>query len=384
MKSDNEKQKKIYQFYINDNKRNDLEYHFKTNTIDTTKYNCLTFLPKALLFQFMRLANIYFLITAIIQCIPAISPLGAETALIPIIFVLSVSLIREAIEDLERRKLDKLQNSEPSEVYDSGVWKSTMSGQLKIGQLVQVEKDNTFPADLILIDSSLPEGICYIETGTLDGEKTLKLKSSPAETRDKFKIDKNKISNFSFTGHMICDSPNPALYQFSGKANASFSSDNKSENKDKDNEINDIKSNNSDNTNNNKLEFFPNEHQLLLKGAKLRNTDWIIGIVVYVGHHNKIMMNSKSPRIKYSSVENLMNRLLVAILILQCILCIFCACLRGPFYTKYIEDIPDFENLYNFGYTVESIISYFTHMLLLNTMIPISLIITLEITKLIQ
>ena len=110
------KKEKLYQFYINNNQKNTSEFKFKDNKVDTTKYNVITFLPKALLFQFMRLANIYFLICAIIQCIPVISPLGASTAVVPIVIVLSVSLIREGIEDCARAKLDKEQNSEPAEV----------------------------------------------------------------------------------------------------------------------------------------------------------------------------------------------------------------------------------------------------------------------------
>ena len=144
----------LYEFYVNNNLSNKLNYHFKDNKIDTTKYNCITFLPKALLFQFMRPANIYFLICAIIQCIPAISPLDAETALIPIIIVLSVSLIREGIEDCARARLDKEQNSEPAEVYRDNQWEKTQSGNLLIGEIVEVKQDFSFPADLILIDSS--------------------------------------------------------------------------------------------------------------------------------------------------------------------------------------------------------------------------------------
>ena len=109
--------KKLYQFHINDNLKNKTEYHFKDNKVDTTKYNCITFLPKSLLYQFMRLANVYFLICAIIQCIPAISPLGPATAIVPLVIVLSVSLIREGYEDCKRANLDKEQNSEPAEVY---------------------------------------------------------------------------------------------------------------------------------------------------------------------------------------------------------------------------------------------------------------------------
>ena len=163
-KKNTSKHDKLYQFYINNNDKNTSEFHFKDNKVDTTKYNVITFLPKALLFQFMRLANVYFLICAIIQCIPAISPLGASTAVVPIVIVLSVSLIREGIEDCSRAKLDKEQNSEPAEVYRDGKWENVTSGQLKMGEIVAVKQDNAFPADLVLIDSELPEGICFIET----------------------------------------------------------------------------------------------------------------------------------------------------------------------------------------------------------------------------
>jgi hypothetical protein len=49
-----------YQFYINDNLRNIQEYKFKNNKINTRKYSWATFIPRALLLQFARPANIYF------------------------------------------------------------------------------------------------------------------------------------------------------------------------------------------------------------------------------------------------------------------------------------------------------------------------------------
>ena len=351
----------LYEFYVNNNLSNKLNYHFKDNKIDTTKYNCITFLPKALLFQFMRPANIYFLICAIIQCIPAISPLDAETALIPIIIVLSVSLIREGIEDCARARLDKEQNSEPAEVYRDNQWEKTQSGDLLIGEIVEVKQDFSFPADLILIDSSLPEGICFIETGTLDGEKTLKLKNSPTQTAGKFNNEsKNKIENFNASGNIICDHPNPALYQLNGKFHF--------------------------NINGKESDIPLDAKQLLLKGAKLRNTQWIIGIVCYTGHNCKIIQNSKEPRTKYSSVETLMNYSLLIIFGIQTFLCIISAICRGLYYKKNIEDIEEGLDLdlTEYSYGVEGLISYFTYLLLLNTMIPISLIVTLEIVKLIQ
>ena len=171
----------------------------------------------------MRFANIYFLIIAIIQCLPIISPLGATTAILPLVFVLTVSIIREGYEDCQRAKIDKEQNCEISEVFRNGKWVKIKSGDLKMGEIVSVKKDCTFPADLVLIDSDLPDGICYIETGTLDGEKNLKLKASPDFTKGKFiggKIDKvqnyietqNIVESFNNSNHNINNLNNNGIF----------------------------------------------------------------------------------------------------------------------------------------------------------------------------
>lgn len=76
------------------------------NYIRTTKYTAITFLPMSLFNQFKRYANIYFLIVAILQSIPAISPLNPLSAIAPLIFVISLSMIREGYEDLKRYQAD--------------------------------------------------------------------------------------------------------------------------------------------------------------------------------------------------------------------------------------------------------------------------------------
>ena len=356
-----------YQFYINDNLRNTQNFKFNNNKINTRKYNWVTFIPHALLLQFARPANVYFLISAILQCIPQISPLTPLTALVPIIFVLSISLIREGIEDCHRAELDRQQNNEPTMVYQNHNWNDTISGNLQIGELVLVEQNMTFPADLILIDSELNEGICFIETGTLDGEKTLKQKESPKEISGKLNIKREPINGFDISGIVITDPPNQDLYLLS--------------------KIMKIKINNG-----NEETISLSAKQLLLKGAKLKNTKWVIGIVVYVGHDCKIMKNSKNPVTKYSSLEKLMNKGLLFIFIFQAILCITAAILRGIFYhhneldkvDKITKKRPIGFGYTEYNYSIESFLNYFTYMLLLNTLIPISLIITLEIVKLIQ
>ena len=362
MKLNSTGEKETYEFYINDTLRNREKYNFPSNTINTKKYNWLTFIPHALLIQFARPANIYFLVSAILNCIPSISPISPVTAIIPLVFVLAVSLIREALEDCSRQRLDQKQNNEPIMVYRNKSWEQTISGDLQIGELILVTQDNTFPADLILLDSGLNDGICFIETGTLDGEKTLKQRDSPKEFAGKLN-DKNKEPDegFDISGQVITDPPNQDLYLLSKIMKVSF--------------------------NKGPEETIPlSAKQLLLKGAKLKNTPFVIGIIVYVGHDCKIMKNAKDPVTKYSSLERLMNFGLIAIFIFQAILCIIAAVLRGYYYHhNHLDDVdPKGFGYTKYRYAIESFLNYFTYMLLLNCLIPISLIITLEVVKLIQ
>ena len=309
----------FYKFYINNPSKNRKELKFSNNEIDTTKYNIFTFLPKALFFQFARPANIYFLISAILQNIPMISPLKPLTAILPLVIVLSVSLIREGMEDYTRYKLDKQQNNEKCDKYNSNkrIWEQSRSGDLYVGDIISIKENETFPADVILIDSNLPEGICYVETGSLDGEKTLKLKEASKITGGLYNNEGEKSTIFYMEGTVLADQPNPELYSLNGKIH--------------------LKYNNNILLNSDQLKVIDiplDSKQLLLKGAKLKNTQWVIGIVVYSGLNCKIMKNSKDPVTKYSSLEKLMNLALIFIFIFQGVLCIISAILRGYYYKK--------------------------------------------------
>jgi hypothetical protein len=83
---------------------------FVTNYISTTQYTLWNFLPLSLFNQFRRIANFYFLIIAILQSIPSISPLNPVTAIAPLIFVVGVSMLRDGYEDYKRYKADKETN----------------------------------------------------------------------------------------------------------------------------------------------------------------------------------------------------------------------------------------------------------------------------------
>jgi hypothetical protein len=93
------------------------QFKFASNYQSTTKYNLLTFFPVCLFMQFKRVANIYFLVTAVLQSIPVVSALNPITAIVPLVFVLAISMIREGIEDYYRYKSDKEANSSPVLIY---------------------------------------------------------------------------------------------------------------------------------------------------------------------------------------------------------------------------------------------------------------------------
>ena len=367
--SKNEKKEQFYEFYINDNIKN-REYKLKNNLITTTKYNFITFIPKSLLFQFFRLSNVYFLLTAIIQSIPLISPLTSLTAIIPLIFVLGVSMIRELIEDLVRNNYDNLNNEEEVIVLRNNRFIKSMSKTLQCGEVILVYENKSIPADMIIIDSGFEEGTCYVETSSLDGEKTLKLKVANKYTQGFFsnEIKENKgiekfiqPGEFNFEGFIKINMPNIDLNYVNGTLHTKF----KKENKNIEEDIN-ISTN-----------------EFLLKGSILKNTNWIIGIVVYTGMSNKIILNSRKPRLKMSKVEKSLNYYLVFIFLFQILCCIECSLFHHFEYSKHKKFYDNFI-LFSNNIKTDSFVIFFTYFLLLNTMIPISLIVSTEIIKMIQ
>lgn len=88
-----------------------------SNSISTTKYTLLTFLPKNLFEQFHRYANIYFLLMVILSFIPAVEVFAKEVAPVPLLFVLSVTAVKDIFEDYSRYKSDGEVNTRPCSVY---------------------------------------------------------------------------------------------------------------------------------------------------------------------------------------------------------------------------------------------------------------------------
>jgi phospholipid-transporting ATPase len=323
---------------------------FVDNHISTAKYNPATFLPKFLYEQFSKYANVFFLFTAILQQIPNISPTNPYTTIVPLILVLIVSAIKELVEDFRRKTSDKTLNNSPTRILKGTSFQDTKWINVAVGDIVRVQSEESFPADLILLASSEPEGLCYIETANLDGETNLKIKQALPETAHL--VSQSELSRLG--GRIRSEQPNSSLYTYEGTLTMQSGGGEK------------------------ELSLTPD--QLLLRGATLRNTPWIHGVVIFTGHETKLMRNATATPIKKTAVEKMINKqilLLGAILVsLSIISSTGDLIARAKFASKwwYLE-IGSLDAAKQFFSDI------LTYWVLYSNLVPISLFVTVEVVK---
>ncbi|KAG1962618.1 probable phospholipid-transporting ATPase IA isoform X6 [Pimephales promelas] len=322
---------------------------FCNNRVSTAKYNVLTFLPRFLYSQFRRAANSFFLFIALLQQIPDVSPTGRWTTLVPLLFILVVAAVKEIIEDLKRHKADNVVNKKETQVLRNGAWEIVHWEKVMVGDIVKVNGKDFIPADAILLSSSEPQGMCYIETSNLDGETNLKIRQGLQITADIKDID----SLMRISGRMECESPNRHLYEFVGNIRLDGHST---------------------------LPLGPD--QILPRGAQLRNTQWVHGIVVYTGHDTKLMQNSTRPPLKLSNVERITN--FQILVLFGCLLAISLVCSIGQTIWKYQYGNDAWYMDLNYGGAANFGLNFLTFIILFNNLIPISLLVTLEVIKFVQ
>ena len=327
---------------------------FLPNGISTSKYNCITFLPKNLWEQFHKLANVYFLGIAVLQSIPEISVSGGiPNILLPLGFVLCVSAIKDLLEDFKRKSSDKDENTRSTMVRRNNTWESVLWKDINVGDIVKIAKDDNFPADIVLLNSSEPKGICYIETKNLDGETNLKHKLASKDTISYFS-DISRADDLVLS--IRCEDPNPMIYQFYGVLDLSGTT-------------------------------IPlSNEQFLLRGSSLKNTDWIVGIVVYTGHESKIMLNSSNAKTKYSKLETQMNKQIIFVFLMQLALCVTCALFYAIWFSQNKDNTDQYLELTTSqdNTLLQFVILFFSWMLIFTNFVPISLLVTLEMVKFLQ
>ncbi|TXG51535.1 hypothetical protein EZV62_024059 [Acer yangbiense] len=335
--------------------------NYGDNYVRTTKYTLATFFPKSLFEQFRRVANIYFLFCAILSFTP-LSPYSAVSNVLPLVVVIGATMGKEILEDWRRKRQDIEMNNRKVKVHcGDGVFDYQKWRNLKVGDIVKVEKDEFFPADLILLSSSYEESICYVETMNLDGETNLKLKQAVDEATRNLAED----SSFkSFKGIVRCEDPNANLYSFVGSLHLE------------------------------EQQYPLTPQQLLLRDSKLRNTDYIYGAVIFTGHDTKVIQNSTAPPSKRSKIEKRMDKIVYFLFGILVLLSIVGSIFFGISTREDLEDgkmtrwylRPDDTTIYfdPKRAVAAAILQFLTSLMLYGYLIPISLYVSIEIVKILQ
>ncbi|VDM23562.1 unnamed protein product, partial [Wuchereria bancrofti] len=159
-------------------------HSFPPNTVCNQKYNMFTFVPLVLFQQFKFFLNLYFLLMACSQFIPAIQIGAPITYWGPLGFVLTVTLIREAMDDFVRFLRDRELNSEKYEKLTSQGIDYISSSNIKVGDLLIIQKDKRVPADVVLLRTTEKSGASFIRTDQLDGETDWKLRIAVPVTQN--------------------------------------------------------------------------------------------------------------------------------------------------------------------------------------------------------
>uniref|UniRef100_A0A673IB70 Phospholipid-transporting ATPase n=1 Tax=Sinocyclocheilus rhinocerous TaxID=307959 RepID=A0A673IB70_9TELE len=321
---------------------NDRDYNerfsYADNRIKTAKYNVFTFLPINLFEQFQRFANAYFLVLLILQLIPEISSLSWFTTIVPLVLVLAITAVKDATDDYFRHKSDQQVNTRQSQVLIKGKLQNEKWMNVRVGDIIKLENNQFVAADLLLLSSSEPYGLCYIETAELDGETNLKVRQALTVTSD-LGDDVAKLADFNGK-EVICEPPNNKLDKFTGIL---YWKDNK----------------------------YPLDNEkMLLRGCVLRNTEWCFGLVIFAGLQTKLMQNCGRTTFKRTSIDKLMNTLVLWVSVLS----------KGQFIFNFWEYLQWKELTINAVFS--GFLTFWSYVIILNTVVPISLYVSVEVLRL--
>ncbi|XP_069583349.1 phospholipid-transporting ATPase IF isoform X3 [Ranitomeya imitator] len=327
---------------------------FADNRIISSKYTVLNFIPKNLFEQFRRIANFYFLIIFLVQLMID-TPTSPVTSGLPLFFVITVTAIKQGYEDWLRHKADNEVNGAPVYVVRSGGLVKTRSKNIRVGDIVRVAKDETFPADLVLLSSDRVDGSCHVTTASLDGETNLKTHLAIPETA----VLQSVAELDTLKAVIECQQPEADLYRFVGRMTLQEHSE-------------DI------------VRPLGTEN-LLLRGTRLKNTKEIFGVAVYTGMEAKMALNYKSKSQKRSAVEKSMNTFLLVYLMILLFEAILSTILKYAWQAEEKWDEPSYnqktEHDRNSSKILKFISDFLAFLVLYNFIIPISLYVTVEMQK---
>ncbi|KAL0570141.1 hypothetical protein V5O48_011819 [Marasmius crinis-equi] len=420
------------EYWDHQKKRVKPEHVYTTNQVITSKYTIITFLPRNLLEQFRRIANVFFLGIAILQFFPKFSTISPGLVIFPLLVVLAITAAKDGYEDIKRHQSDRrvnystvrvLQggdysnhnhtraktktflrgvrdavpkkrsgNADPEKGTNTGPtsagqpsdvefdeesdaqeygqqqtgffhhseaktphWKITKWEDVRVGDIVKICDNEPIPADILICSTSEEENEAYVETKNLDGETNLKSRHAVSLLNhlNSAKSCASKENQFVIN----LDSPDENMYRLN--ANVRVGED-----------------------------TAPTDlSMVLLRGTVLRNTAWVIGVVMFTGEDTKIVQNSGGTPSKRSKVERQMNPQVFLNLILLAIMAVVCGIADSLLENYYFpRDAP-----WTYGATlsddnpnINGLVTWAFALITFQNIVPISLYISIEGVRTVQ
>uniref|UniRef100_A0A8C9ZL64 Phospholipid-transporting ATPase n=1 Tax=Sander lucioperca TaxID=283035 RepID=A0A8C9ZL64_SANLU len=308
-----------------------IQQRFPDNRIVSSKYTFLNFVPKNMFEQFRRVANFYFLIIFLVQLIID-TPTSPITSGLPLFFVITVTAIKQGYEDWLRHKADNAINQCPVHVVENGKVVCKQSRKLRVGDVILMKENETFPCDLILLSTSRDDGTCYVTTASLDGESSHKTYYAVQDT--KAYNTEEEVDTIHAT--IECEQPQPDLYKSV-------------------------------------------QHTIHMLCASL------LAVAIYTGMETKMALNYQSKTQKRSAVEKSMNAYLVVYLCILIGKALINTVLKYAWQADPNRDEPWYNDRTETERQRHIVIRAFTDflafMVLFNYIIPVSMYVTVEMQK---
>ncbi|KAL3132559.1 hypothetical protein ABBQ32_009098 [Trebouxia sp. C0010 RCD-2024] len=291
-----------------------------------------------------------------------VSPFSGFGSTAALAFVLIVAAIKAVFEDKKRHQEDHRTNNSIAHVVQAdGSTQDVKWESVQVGQVLQVNDDELFPADLMCLYTALPDKVCFIKTTNLDGESNLKIRR-PVDLKENAPDNIKEV--MATTGQLQCEIPNANLHFFKGRFQ--FLAEDSAQPQAK------------------AVPVTMNE--MLLRGCTLKNTGHILGLAIYTGNETRIQKNSAKTPNKIGSYDRFLNLQIALIIGMQLLMCLFCSVAsyiwrehsgKQRYYLGMTEYV---QGNYKNGF-VYWIILMITFWILYSYLVPISLFVTLEIVK---
>lgn len=349
-------------------------HSYPSNVVRNQKYHLITFLPHFLYEQFSFFFNMYFLLVALSQFIPALQIGFLFTYVAPLVFVLAVTCAKEAWDDILRWRRDQEMNGQKYERVRTNTWEMDVSSgndlvtelvpssALRVGDILRLHSGQRVPADVLLLrtyhDRSSPGGggSIFIRTDQLDGETDWKLRNAIGVTHQlpeermilqlkaQVQVEQPRKAIYDFAANFITyQSP----YQSDGSSSAASSSSSSSS-----------PSSTSAPSMSQSLSL---EHTLWSNTVVASGSGSVLVLVIYTGADTRAFLNANKPQTKVGRLDLELNKLSKLLFGLTLVLAFVMTALKG---------------LHGAWLLV-----LFRFVLLFSSIIPISLRVNLDLSK---